>query len=265
MTYAARETSGYLGAPFELFRIETATEGWFLTSGDTLRGYNSKTYTPDAITRSEINQNQESQSGEIKITIPRTHDIASRFISYIPVSPMSVVIYRGHDGDPDYEVVTNFTGRVVKAEFGDDCVLTVVPESDILRKRIPAQKYQAQCNWVLFSAGCGVNRDDFSVDAVLSSVESDVIKAAAFADKANGWFQNGYIEHGQERRMILTHSGDTIRLISPMSGLSVGSSVKVFAGCQRTTSDCASRFSNLVRFWGFDKIPTRNPFDGGLT
>lgn len=266
MTFAAYETSVYSGSPFELYLFQTESEEWSLTSGDTERALGERVYTPEAIKRGEIAQTPESQSGEVTITIPRTHDIASRFLSYIPTSPMSLVIYRGHDGDPDSETVTNFTGTIAKAEFSDVCTLTAAPESNILRRKIPSQKFQAPCNWILFSPGCGMDREDYKLTGTISSVSSDgaTLTSDVFATRASGWLQCGYVEIGNDRRLILSHTGNTVVLIAGIAGLTAGKSVNAYAGCRGTTADCYKKFSNLANFWGFDRIPTRNPFDGGL-
>ena len=262
MSFAARETSRYSGAPFELYLFQSGQYSWRLTSGDKARTYGGYIYSPETIQRTEIDLNQESRSGEIRVTIPRDHEIAGLFRSYIPASPMSLVIYRGHDGEADSEVVANFTGAVAKAEFGESCVLVVVPEADLLRRRIPVQKYQSQCNWILFSHGCGVEKIDHRVIGVLSYVSGETIKSAAFATKPDGYFTSGYVEVGTERRMILAHTGDTLQLIAGIPGAIVGDQATAYAGCSRTSSVCAQKFNNLANFWGFDRIPTRNPFGG---
>lgn len=262
MSYATREISTYSGQPFELYLFQSGEDRWQLTSGDVSRTYNGKVYTPEAIERTEIDQDQEAHSGEIEVTLPRTHDLASRFVSYIPTSPVSLVIFRGHDGEG--EVVPNFTGRVSKAAFTDVCTLTVSSEADLLRKKVPTQRFQNQCNWCLFSAGCGLQKVNFMVTGTLSSVAGDTIKSAAFATKPDGWFNAGFIECGSDMRMILSHTGDTLVLIAGISGLAAGDTFKAYAGCQRTVADCRNKFSNLANYRGFDKIPTKNPFDGGL-
>lgn len=262
MSYAARETSTYSGEPFELYLFQSGADSWCLTSGDKARVYNGKTYTPETMERTEIDQNQEAKSGEITVTLPRTHELASRFVSYIPTSPVSLVIFRGHDGEA--EVVPNFTGRVAKAEFTDVCKLTVSSEADLLRKRVPCQRYQNQCNWVLFGAGCGVEKVNFCVNGTVASVNGDLVTSPVFAAKPSGWLAAGYFECGFDFRMILSHTGDTIRLIAGISGLKAGDTFSAYAGCDRTGATCKSKFDNLARFRGFDKIPWKNPFDGGL-
>jgi uncharacterized phage protein (TIGR02218 family) len=263
VSYPSRETSRYSGQPFELYLFESGLEAWRFTSGDKARSYNSKLYTPETITRTEIDQNQELSSGSIKVEIPKTNDVASRFVSYIPEAPLSLVIFRGHDGEADSETVMNFTGRVASAMFvGEVCELTVVPEQDVLKRRVLGPKYQCQCNRVLYDAGCGVDKNSFKLTGVVSSVSADLVTATVFTSQANGWLDAGYLEKGTQRRMIISHTGNQVRLIAPMDGLVVGDTVTAYAGCMRTRAVCLAKFNNLAKFFGFDKIPTKNPFNG---
>ena len=262
MTFDARETSIHGGQPFELYLFQTETQSWHLTSADRAIVFSGNSYEPEAIIRTATSQGQELKSGSITVTIPKTHEIAQLFVSFIPPTPLSLVIFRGHEGEPESEIVTHFTGRVTIAIFGDDCELRVVPEQELLQKRIPGPKFQKPCNHILYDSGCTVDKALFNVMGTLTFVSGEIIKAAAFATQPDGWLDAGYIEKATERRMILNHVGDTVTLLSAMAGLEVGDPVTAFAGCKRTLDDCDIKFTNLEHFFGFEWIPAKNPFDG---
>ena len=59
--------------------------------------------------------------------------------------------------------------------------------------------------------------------------------------------------------MITAHSGSTVTLLSPISGLNVGDAVTGTAGCQLTYAAC-QQYNNVPNFLGFDLIPKTNPF-----
>lgn len=260
MTFAAREISRYFGKPFELFLFSTTGASYYYTSADRAITYNSKTYSPLPMKRTEVDQNSEAKSGAIKVTIPRTSDIAGLFVAFIPESPLSLVIYKGHTGDPDNEVVVEFTGSVISAEFDDHCTLVCAPEQELLKRRVPVQQFLSMCPWVLYGAGCNLNKDNFRVTGTVSSVSSVTVQAAVFATKPDGWFRSGYLEYGNQRRLIVAHVGNTVTLVSQMMGLANGASIFAYAGCNRTESDCKNKFNNFTRFWGFTHIPNQNPF-----
>lgn len=262
MTFDARENSRNDGEPYELYLFETETKSWRVTSADREISYLAHTYERAAIHRTGTEQGQELKSGSIQITIPKTHPLAGEFIGFIPSTPMSLVIYRGHEGEA--EVAVQFVGGISRAQFTDECELTAIPESDILKSTIPITQYQRPCNHFLYDVGCQMDRDDFKTTAVLSLVNGTTVKSAAFAAQADGWFDAGYIERGTERRMILTHVGDTLTLLNAMSGLAGGATIDAFAGCMRNSQVCRDKFDNLVHFLGFEFIPTKNPFVGGV-
>jgi uncharacterized phage protein (TIGR02218 family) len=265
MTYTARETSTYLGAPYELYKFTTLDNAWYLTSADEPKIYLANTYTPTPILHTPSQQSAELKSGAIKITIPHDHAIAQQFISYIPNTPMFLTIYRAHDGDPDGETVVHWIGKITLASFDDDCELNGAPEQEALKKRVPFMKYQRQCNRILFAPGCDVDKTLFRVTPTIATVSTDglTITATVFGTKPDGWFNNGYLEKGNQRRMIVGHVGTSIVLIAAMPGLAVADTPFAYAGCDRQyNGDCVGKFNNGPNFFGFPFIPTKNPFNG---
>lgn len=260
MTFAARETSRYQGQPFELFLFTTLSTAYTYTSGDVKRTYSTRTYTPLAIKRTEIDQGIEQRSGSMTVTVPRTSDLAALFVSYIPESPLQLTIYQGHDGDPDGEVRVAFTGSVIAAKFGDFCELTCAPDYELTKRKIPAQEFSSLCPWVVYGPGCQVDKASFKVDGTLTAFTSSTVVAAAYATKPDGWFRGGYVELGANRRLVVAHIGNTLTLAVSLPGAAVGAVVSAYAGCNRTQATCNTKFNNLARFWGFPHIPSTNPF-----
>ena len=56
----------------------------------------------------------------------------------------------------------------------------------------------------------------------------------------------------------------TLTLNLPFSDLTVGDTVKAFAGCNHTTEVCDGKFANLLNYGGFPFIPQKNPMDGTI-
>lgn len=258
MTYAARETSIDTGQPCELYAFQTADSGWYFTSGDEAQSYLGQTYAIETINRTAITQSGETKAGQVKITVPLDNAVAQLFRTYIPDTPLSVVIYRTHGTDGEFVVI--FTGRVLVASFGDFAELTAMPESDVLKYAVPSEQFQTQCNHFLFDAGCKVAKALYMVPGVVGAIAGNVLTIPACAGKPNGWFTAGYIEFGLQRRMILSHVGNQIALIAPVPGLTVGASVNAYAGCMRDFGTCVSKFNNPQNFAGFQWIPINNPF-----
>lgn len=263
MSYAEREESVFQGQPFELYWFEAAEGTWRLTSGDKVRSLAGQDYTPVPMRRTQLGKGSEQKTNTMTVTLPRDHAIGQLFIGFLPAAPVSLVVYRGHEGEAEDQVHVKFTGTVLNAAFGEDCELNCAPEEHILRQRIPRARYQTPCPKIIYSAACGVDPEDFKTEAALTAVSGDVISAAEFGAQADGWFTNGYLEWGEYRRMIIRHAGNDLTLIVPVSGLEAGAAVIAHPGCARTyVPACIGKFSNGPNFWGFPWIPKRNPFKG---
>lgn len=264
MSYDSLERSRFDSLPYELYWFSMGAQDWRFTTGDQPRIYLGNTYGTESATRTAVDQNNELKSGAITVTIPRTHPLAQQFVGFVPPAPVSLVIYRGHDGEGDSETVSNFTGRVASATLREHCELNCVPEQDVLKRSIPIQRYQSQCNWPLYGPGCGVDRAAYAVLGIVTGIVGDAISVSTAGTKPDQWFRAGWVEFGEYRRMIVSHVGNSLTLITPFQGLAVDDQVTMYAGCPLTADVCASKFSNLPRFSGFPRIPTQNPFDGGI-
>jgi uncharacterized phage protein (TIGR02218 family) len=260
MSYAIRETSVFEGQPFELYLFQASEGTWRITSGEEIRTRSGQDYTPVPVHRTGVAKGGEDNSSSTKVTIPRDHPVAQLFIGLMPAVPVSLTIYRGHEGEA--ETIVQFIGEVKNASFGEDCELECAPEDRILTQTIPRQLIQGPCNKIIYSAACGANPETFKTDATLTAVSGDVVTAAEFDGPADGWFTNGYLKWGSFRRMIIRHVGADLTLILPITGLIAGEAVTAYPGCARTYSICKSKFSNGPNFWGFPWIPNRNPFRG---
>jgi uncharacterized phage protein (TIGR02218 family) len=271
VSYDSKEKSTSGGQPFELYLFQTQDEAWRLTGADEKKIYQGASYEMETVSRTNTSASSEVKGGRIKVTLPKDHELARKFVSYIPGTPLTLVIFRGHEGEPESEMKVAFTGRVLLGRFTaeDTCEMDCAPDTEVLKRPIATACFQRQCNRVLFDPGCGLSSAFWKVAGTVGAISDDglTVTIAACAGKADGWFSLGYIEKGYDRRMVLSHEGDTIVLINPLIGLNVGDTVNVYAGCDRTyagDNGCVTKFDNGVNFMGWELIPGKNPFAGGL-
>lgn len=263
MSYDSAEQSTFSGAPWEAYWFACGAINFRYTSGDQARTINGQIYEPASIKRSEDCQNQELSSGNISIELPIDNPVAQLFIGYLPPQPVSLVIFRGHEGDS--EIVSAYTGMVSSPKFGETCELTIIREGDALKRPVPALRWQAPCPRKLYSKGCGVSKNDFIVVGTVSSVAGITVKSTAFAAKADGYFSPGWIEAHGTGMSILSHVGDTVQLVHALAGLAPGDVITVYPECLGTEADCANRFHNIDNCLACSRIPTENPFgEGGI-
>lgn len=266
MTYNTLEQSAHDGKPVEFYKFTLdPTTFAFLTSSDEEQTYLSDTYTPEPVSRGRVKEGNESDAGAVTVTLPRTHPIAARFIGYAPEPSIRLVIYTRHRGD--LEVIKVFEGSVSTSKFsGPSVELTCLPDIAAEDQTVPRNACGAQCQWALYSQQCGKSKVDFMLSGTVAVVSADTVQSSAFAGQPSGWLNNGWLERATgERRFVVNHVGATVTLMSPFLGLAVGESITGYAGCDRTEAVCDSKFNNHLRFLGFPRVPTKNPFEVGVT
>jgi hypothetical protein len=263
MSYDALEQQGSGAQPYELYLFETMGISFALTSADGPITYLGSDYTPATIARSEAEQSNEVVSGQIKIYISKDHPLAQLLIPYLPSAPIAVTVYGSHYSDS--ETVVLFTGTVASARFTDQCELTCNSAQYLLQRKIPQQLYQAPCSHIFGDAGCGADLGAHTYSGTIGAIDATgtVLTIAAFASLPDT-LAAGYLRRGNDYRMIVAHSGSTVALISPISGLAAGNAVQGTAGCALNFSACA-HYGRTISFLGFDLIPTINPFDGSAS
>lgn len=269
--YARFETAqgaGVVGFPTEFFKFVVGSTIYRYTSGDiaiALTTADVGTYMPTVVERDAIDYSQEDTAQNVTVRLLRSDPVAQMFIAYSPVAPVAVTIIRKHRSQTEEMVI--FVGKVVAASFdGPEASLVCAPISEVFRRQVPGIIFQSQCNWALYGAGCGVAKASFKDSGTLAAVAGTTLTAAVFATRADGWFNNGWIELANgDRRFVINHVGGQVALQSAFPPtLVAGAAIDAYAGCDRSEATCAAKFNNLVRHLGFPRIPTRNPYDGSL-
>jgi hypothetical protein len=260
MSFDSIEKAQASGEPWEIFRFETTGATFLLTSADVAITYLGQTYEPTTLRRDEMEETAEVDSGQIKVYVPSAHPLAQLFIPGLPPSPVQLTIFAGHFGDSD--VVAFFGGSVASSLFTDECELTCRSDKYILNRKIPKELYQGLCNHVFGDAGCGIDLALFTYAGVVSAIDATgtLITVTGFGSLPKS-LRSGWFAQGNAVRAILDHTGSTVRLMSPISGLTVGAACSGVAGCAHTYPAC-SGYNNVPNFAGFDLIPLINPFDG---
>lgn len=266
MSIDSIETSVSAADPVELYQFSIGATVYRYTSADVAQIFNSQTWTPAPITRASEDFTQEARSGNLELKLPDSDPVSQIFIAGVPAQPVFIQRYRGFRSLVSTSWIGPFDGRVLSATFQSGvCTLSCVPVSGLLQRLMPRLGYQAQCNWTLYGAGCGVDKTAFRVTAALATVSGAVLTSSTFASKPDQWFRNGWVENGAGvRQMVIDHVTSQITLLRPIVGLHGGDTVYAFAGCDRDENTCFVKFNNRARHLGFKRIPQVNPFTGSL-
>lgn len=267
MAFADYEESIESGRPVELYHFQIGAVNYYYTSAPDSFVFGGQTYLPRQLRRSNPVQSNEDRKQEIEVNIPTEDDVAARFVGVVPGQAMFLEISRYHRGDTF--AFTVWSGVIAGATYhvqGAECKLRGITTEASFSRPIPRFKYQGLCNHVLFDGNCQASAGSFKYTGTCSAKSGDTITVAGiFAAHGANWPVGGYANlNSSDYRLIIAQSGDVLTMYLPFENDPVGQSLEVFAGCSHTTTDCNTKFSNLINYGGFAYVPELNPFVSGM-
>lgn len=281
------EQSAFSGRPIELYEFLRESGGvehfWLYNGSDRDIIYAGETFKHIPIKRDTIRLSGEAASTNLMITMPIAEDFCQQFrlAGTVPSDTVWVRVRRVHAGeindlDGNAPTVVNdalvvWVGTVNGITQIDEveAKITCAMLAASFRRGGLRYGYQRSCPHVLYAPNtCKVDKALYQTEAVASAIDGSVIAAPELAAEASGWFNGGFIEYAMassgiiERRMIVSHVGDTITIMGLPVGLEVDGAFSAYPGCERTIDVCVAKFDNLENYGGFPHTPGRNPFDG---
>lgn len=268
MTFASFENSKHNGRPVELFEFrygDTPGDVLTFTGADETIVVAGSEYIPLSIEYDGFSEDGNPDDGEsITLEMPRNNPLADLYRFSPPEKTVTVKIKRVHRNDPDEQVLTVWSGRVIGAswEFPTMRVSCERMSTSLQRTGLRA-RYQRQCRHVHYGDDCGLLKDDFRVETTVVDVvdQLKVVSPDALLVES-GYFNGGILEFEGTMRLIVWHQGDTVKMSRPINGLSVDSIIRLYPGCDRLPATCRDKFSNIENYGGFDFIPGIGPFQG---
>ena len=266
MTFAAIQALVSGKRPIWLYEITMDGTTNYLSRG-TDYTYNAQLYTQTNVAHSRIVVTQSVNKAEVVLTFPRTNALAQT-IRDNDAGEVGLVIKHGYSNDPDQEFVTKFAGRVIgtKPMLG---TISLQCENNFtaFRRRGIAAVMQRPCRHALYHAGCGLAIGDFNIAGTATAYTGGVLTVTEASGQADGYYNGGVVTFGTAQQMILSHVGTSLTLLAPVSGLaseitaSGSAAITTAPGCNRSMTDCATKFTNIANFGGFPYM-TDSPFDG---
>ena len=123
--------------------------------------------------------------------------------------------------------------------------------------------YSRLCRVDLGASECTVNlaplTDDVTVDQVVAADQIVITtgRPSGFFTFGKATFLTG--ANAGALNEVLLHDQQTIRLFVPMSRpIGVGDTVRLVAGCDKTTETCHAKFDNILNFRGEPHIPAND-------
>lgn len=267
MTYEDRELSHNEAAPVELYRFTIGVESWYYTSADEEIQYDGQSYSPVAISRSEVVGTDQVPKSGVDITAPMELGPVDRWRGAAPNQLMSVTIMRRHRPDDEARVI--WRGRVLGVTFDEgEATLTAEGAMQALGRMGLRGQFHTGCRHMLYDDQCRVTSADHQRLMIVEEVSGRQITAEDLAEEPDGYWVGGYLNVGEGRirgpYLITGHSGDTVTVQEAPGEIEPGNELRVYPGCDHTPQTCRDKFDNLTNFGGFPYIPDGTPFTGSI-
>lgn len=251
MTYAAYETSTFLGKPIYFYRFAPPFGDYNYTNAPltltpTINSV-AADFTPVTISHTEPELTSETFRTDLEITLPRSNPFALANRSYPVPGETWLTIYRKHKDDT--EVRQWWSGRVTRVSF-DEGEATIACESlmSVLQIEGLSETFQNLCNFFLYDGRCPVNAVNWRTLITIVSIADNVYTVSGSA-AIDDWFTAGFLEADNgDKRFILDHGTSgankvlTLNQAFPSTTLAAGDTAYVYAGCDRLYTTCVNKF-----------------------
>lgn len=255
----------------ELYQFAFGAEVYRFTSYNSDITWAGLSYTKTQISRTRQQSSIEDAINQMTITVNLENPVAQKFISNVPGVLGTVKVLRANANDPAEETVVVFDGFVAQAknDAALESQILCQPLTNILQQTGPRFTSQGLCNHVLYDVRCKVARVTFTYNGQVTGVTGSTITVNGLSVNGPTWAVGGFVQAPssapEDKRMILSQSGDNITLLLPFSIPVLGIEVGVLAGCDHTINgDCLNKFSNTINFGGSPYVPRKNPFNSTL-
>lgn len=275
MAFDDKELSGYDGQPCALYQFFRKSVGvnlyWFYTNADQDITYLGNVYKAVAISDGGIVQSGEASSTEFDVTMPITEAFPQHFggSGQVPSDEIILTVRRVHFNDVDVEAPVVWVGTVSQFTQTDEvgCQIKCATMAASMKTGGLRLSWTRMCPHALYDKRCKVNPNDFRLIGECYSFTSDALSVHEFDNGIDDYLRGGFIDWvgpsgATERRGVISHGGDTIRVDGYLLGVIAGTVIRGYAGCFRTAKVCRDKFDNEKNYGGYILQPGKNPFSG---
>lgn len=285
MGLAEKERSSYDGVPVMLYEFSRrsvptltgaeVTSYWRYTSADRDFVLGGNTYTAIAISDDGVRQSGDTSADQLIVTMPYGEVVPQMFNGSPPSDPIYCVIRHANKGETDGFII--WAGQIGMVSRGSDSAPegrlmaqvvcnTAIATMDRIGVRLA---WSRACPHDLYGFECRADPKNFYVTAVITALDGVNIVADAIGTVFAAQLTGGFVEwiDGQghaERLGILQHFASTVRIQGTTDRLTVGQTIYVFFGCDRSRAICNTVFNNMPNHGGHAYMPDTNPFSGDL-
>ena len=268
-SYDAEESSLENSQPYEVYRFLLGSTEYLFTSAEDEVIVDGKTYAPSEIKRSVIGLGKGERTKVLTVSVAINNSLAQRYVGPPPGERAVLTIFRVQRDDGSASPALIYSGSIKtvsypkNGQFAEILVQTIEAQTN---RQVPRFTYMGMCNHLLYDANCGIVQSSHQHLGAVTLVDNNEITIAGLSASGLGVLGGFMISaSGIEKRTILAVTGDVVTVLLPMETDPTGTTISIFAGCNRVlTQDCAVVYLNEINFGGFAFVPNRNVFTAGL-
>lgn len=181
------------------------------------------------------------------------------------VQPNAYLVPNPYPSNSPFDIEQKFIGYILpdgqisrsKIEF------SVADPLITLNLKTPPHVIQASCRHTLYDPNCTLNKASFaSFNSVTTGSTTQSINTLTALPHAAPYYSQGFIIFTSGQNAGLTYSikaqfstSNILLSSKTLLPLTIGDTFTIYAGCDKTTATCQSRFSNLIHFGGQPFVP----------
>lgn len=247
--------------PVELYQFTYLSQETVFTSHDTDILYGGKTWKSHAITRTAIEDTQDSGRRSVNLTLPIESPVGDIFRITSPVDSVQIKIARIDLDDPTNSYLVLFTGVLQTPTWGKEkMTMTCQPTASKTKTLGLRCKYSSTCNHTQYGGQCGLNFDDFTQSVTIASISPSGydLTVTGLSGDASGALLKG----SGGWATVSESKGGALKLFRPLPGAAKGDVLKLAPSCGQDWKKCRDTFNNLANCLAFVDVPKKNPYSG---
>jgi hypothetical protein len=264
--YSSVDKSAHDGRPFELFMFEGPMRNYYYSNGDVPVTWLGQSFLPVQIERGPVEVGSVADSPVLtEFTMSSRLDLARDYGQLDSPPELKVSVFRRHHGATGYRKTV--LGLTSGHKMSKDLTTYTIGvknklQTEIARSASPVY-FQNQCNNMFGDERCQFNFDPLIISPNIVGVHRTFIETDA--DVEPGYYVNGAIVIGNQRRMIIANDAHSFEIAYPfvLRG-EVPPTCNVILGCDRSFAMCRDKYDNTKNYTGFVDIPSTNPADSPL-
>lgn len=265
MSFTSYEHSEQDGQPVDYFSFGYGAGYHRYTSADRDLWFKNVLWKAAAIKCPGISSGGEDG---LELTVPADLPVVQLYRGTPPSTPVKVRVYRKHYESADEESRTVWIGNIteVKREsYNTARIITASAASSFTRNGLRLGWTRA-CPHSLYDSNCTISRSAWGVTGLTVTGVNGAEIAVSIPDGLPGdWFSGGIViwDHDglRERRGLKAQNGNVFGVLGGTAGLTVGMTVSLYPGCDRTMATCEGKFNNRLNYGGVPHMPGISPYE----